>query len=144
MSNQSLHLIDKEVEEEELLEMERMEIRSRVDSPSQRPLALEMMMLSIASQLTTMQSSFSHQLTSMAQQQGHFSSQLTSMSYQQSHLNAEIMERMDRVEESIHGSGKGSPDPVSWTYRPVVTALPGVPPEPLSAPSSFPGITFRG
>ena len=82
MSTQSLHLIDKEVEQEE-----RMEIRSRVDSPSERPLALEMLMSSIASQLTTMQSSFSHQLTSMAQQQGHFSSQLTSMSYQQSQLS---------------------------------------------------------
>src|SRR6218665_2550168 len=104
MSTQSLHLIDKEVEQEE-----RMEIRSRVDSPSERPLALEMLMSSIASQLTTMQSSFSHQLTSM--------------SYQQSHLNAELMERLDRVEESIHGSGKGSPDPDSWTYRPVVTSF---------------------
>src|SRR6218665_1348751 len=99
MSTQSLHLIDKEVEQEE-----RMEIRSRVDSPSERPLALEMLMSSIASQLT-----------SMAQQQGDFSSQLTSMSYQQSHLNAELMERLDRVEESFHGSGKGSPDPDSWT-----------------------------
>jgi len=110
-----------------------MEIRSRVDSPSERPLALEMLMSSIASQLT-----------SMAQQQGDFSSQLTSMSYQQSHLNAELMERLDRVEESIHGSGKGSPDPDSWTYRPVVTSVPGVAPEPLVAPWSSTGVIFRG
>src|SRR6218665_3090615 len=80
----------------------------------------------------------------MAQQQGDFSSQLTSMSYQQSHLNAEIMERLDRVEVSIHGSGKGSPDPDSSTYRPVVTSVPGVAPEPLVAPRSSTGFTFRG
>src|SRR6218665_1642053 len=144
MSTQSLHLIEQEVEGEGLEMIERMEIRSRTDSPLQRPLALEMLMSSIASQLTTMQSSFFHQLTSMAQKQGDFSSQFTSMSYQQSHLNAEIMERLGRVEESIHGSGKGSPDPDSWTSRPVVTTFPGVAPEPLVAPFSSTGLTFRG
>src|SRR6218665_2312730 len=86
----------------------------------------------------------SQQQSSMAQQQGDFSSQLASMSYQQSHPNAEIMEMLDRVEESIHGSGKGSPDPDSWTSRPVVTTFKGVAPEPLVAPLSSTGFTFRG
>ena len=148
MSTQSLHLIEQEVEGEGLEMMERVEIRSRTDSPSLRSATvLETLMTSISSQLTSMtqqQGHFSKQLSSMAQQQGDFSGQLTSMSYQQSHLNAEIMDRLDRVEESIHGSGKGSPNPDSWTSRPVVTTLPGVAPEPLSAPSSFTGFTFRG
>src|SRR6218665_230047 len=147
MSTQSLHLIEQEVEGEGLDMMERMELRSRTDSPSQRPSVLETLMTSISGQLASMsqqQSQFSHQLTSMAQQQGDFSGQLTSMSYQQSHLNAEIMDRLDRVEESIHGSGKGSPDPDSWTSRPVVTTFPGVAPEPLMAPLSSTGFTFRG
>src|SRR6218665_1183475 len=79
--------------------MERMEIRSRprVDSPSQRPLALETLMSSIA---TVMQSSFSSQLGAL---QSNFSRQLSAMSHQQGSLTAEIsgvLERLDRVEES--------------------------------------------
>src|SRR6218665_3184575 len=66
MSTKSLHLIDKEVDEEELLEMERMEIRSRVESPSLRS----------ATVLETRMTSISSQLTTMSQQQGHFSKKL--------------------------------------------------------------------
>jgi len=52
MSTQSLHLVGQEVEEE-LLEMERMEIRSRVESPSIRPATvLETLVTGISSQLT--------------------------------------------------------------------------------------------
>src|SRR6218665_3330001 len=94
MSTQSLHLIEQEVEGEGLEMMERMEIRSRTDSPSLRSATvLETLMTSISSQLKTMSqqqgrfskqlSAMSQQQSSMAQQQGDFSSQLTSMSYQQ-------------------------------------------------------------
>src|SRR6218665_1652021 len=96
---------------------------------AQPPLALEMLMSSIASQLTTMQSSFSSQLGAL---QSNFSRQLSAMSQQQSQL----MDRLDRVEESIHGSGKGSPNLDFWTTRPAVTAFPAVVPEPLDQPQS--------
>jgi len=86
-------------------------------------------MSSIASQLTTMQSSFSSQLGAL---QSNFSRQLSAMSQQQSQL----MDRLDRVEESIHGSGKGSPNLDFWTTRPAVTAFPAVVPEPLDQPQS--------
>ena len=112
-----------------------MEIRSRprVDSPSQRPLALETLMSSIA---TVMQSSFSSQLGAL---QSNFSRQLSAMSHQQGSLTAEIsgvLERLDRVEESRQGSGKGSPCPDYWTTRPVVTACQVVAPGPSGQPQS--------
>ena len=97
MSTQSLHLVDQEVEEEELSIME---IRSRNDSPFQRPTSV----------LQTFMTGISNQLEAMSQQQN-------AMSQQQSHL----MERLDCVEESLHGSGKGSPNSDFWTSRPAVT-----------------------
>jgi len=76
MSTQFLHIIDKEVDEE-LLEMERMEIMSRVESPSLRS----------ATVLETRMTSISSQLTTMSQQQGHFSKKLSAMSQQQSAMS---------------------------------------------------------
>jgi len=104
MSTQSLHLVDQEVEEEELSIME---IRSRNDSPFQRPTSV----------LQTFMTGISNQLEAMSQQQNAMSQQQNAMSQQQSHL----MERLDCVEESLHGSGKGSPNSDFWTSRPAVT-----------------------
>jgi len=107
MSTQSLQLVDKVVEEEELLEMERMEIRSRVESPSRSANVLEKLMTSISSQLKTV----AQQQSFMSQQQGHFSNQLSAMSHQQGSLTSDIsvvQERLDRVEKSLQGSGKGA------------------------------------
>jgi len=60
------------------------------------------------------------------------SQQQNAMSQQQSHL----MERLDHVEESIHGSGKGSPNPDFLTTRPAVTNPQVVVPEPQDYPQS--------
>jgi len=61
------------------------------------------------------------------------------MSHQQGSLTAEIsgvLERLDRVEESLQGSGKGSPCPDYWTTRPAVTACQVVAPGPSGQPQS--------
>src|SRR6218665_884125 len=61
------------------------------------------------------------------------------MSHQRGSLTAEIsgvLERLDRVEESLQGSGKGSPCPDYWTTRPGVTACQFVAPGPSGQPQS--------
>src|SRR6218665_2827826 len=55
------------------------------------------------------------------------------------YLTAEIsgvLERLDRVEESLQGSGKGSPSPDYWITRPGVTACQVVAPGPSGQPQS--------
>src|SRR6218665_1125709 len=116
MSTQSLHLVDQEVEEEELSIME---IRSRNDSPFQRPTSV----------LQTFMTGISNQLAAMSQQQNAMSQQQSAMSQQQCHLT----ERLDRVEESLHGSGKRSSNSDFWTSRPAVTTHQVVVPEPQSS-----------
>src|SRR6218665_3876715 len=102
-----------------------------------------MLMSSIASQVTTMQSSFSSQLgtlqSNFSRQLSAMSQQQSAMSHQQGSLTAEIsgvLERLDRVEESLQGSGKGSPCPDYWTMRPAVTVCQIVAPGPSGQPQS--------
>src|SRR6218665_3528380 len=106
MSTQSLHLIEQEVEGEGLEMMERVEIRSRTDSPSLRSATvLETLMTSISSQLTTMsqlQGHFSKQLSAMSQQQSAMSQQQSTMSHQQGSLTVELC-----ADVIVSGGGRG-------------------------------------
>src|SRR6218665_2220401 len=142
MSSHSIHLIGREEEEED--EFRQLEVdrdKGEIRSPGSRP----------PSVIETLLTCLDQKLTNMSQQQfetdRRHEQQLTNISQQHTSELSGLVERLERVEASIHGSARGSPNPGLWTSRPegasFIDAAPSASGYTLSQPnpvsiSSFP------
>src|SRR6218665_637613 len=143
MSSHSVHLIGREEEEEED-EFRQLEVdrdKGEIRSPGSRP----------PSVIETLLTCLDRKLTDMSQRQfetdRRHEQQLANISQQQSELAQQhtselsrLVERLERVETSIHGSARGSPNPGLWTSRPegasFIDAAPSASGYTLSQPNS--------
>src|SRR6218665_168965 len=122
MSSHSVHLIGRGEEEEEEEEFRQVEVhRDKGEtrpSGTPPPSVIKTLLTCLDRKLTDMsQRQFEtdrrheHQLANISQQQSELAQQHTS------ELSG-LVERLERVETSIHGSARGSSNPGLWTSRP--------------------------
>src|SRR6218665_501182 len=106
MSSHSVHLIgrEEEGEEEEYRQMEIASARPEVRSPLTHP----------SSVLETLLTGLDRKLIDLVIGQ----TEIVSRQAGQSAELPGVIERLERVETSLHGSARGSPNPGLWTSRP--------------------------
>src|SRR6218665_2372762 len=122
MSSHSVHLIGRGEEEEEEEEFRQVEVhrdKGETRSPGSRPPSVVKTLLTcLDRKLTDMSQRQSETDRRHEQQLAHISQHQSELAQQHTSELSGLVERLERVETSIHGSARGSPNPGLWTSRP--------------------------